>query len=59
MCKHEIAKYKEICTSNNVLLKVTIEAGLLTNEQVELAVNLCILSGVDFISDSTQNLKNL
>jgi deoxyribose-phosphate aldolase len=50
----DIRKVADICHSaNSVTLKVIIESGELTLEQVKKACELCIKAGVDFVKTST------
>jgi len=50
----DIRKVTDIChNSNSVTLKVIIESGELTLEQIKKACELCVKAGVDFVKTST------
>lgn len=51
---YDIRKIADICHgSNSVILKVIIESGELTLEQIKKACELCSKAGVDFVKTST------
>ncbi|MFP3344967.1 deoxyribose-phosphate aldolase, partial [Halomonas sp. SIMBA_159] len=43
----------EICEETGVVVKAIIEAGLLSEEEKRLAVEVCLDAGVDFIKTNT------
>lgn len=50
----DIAKVSEICHgADSVILKVIIESGELTLDQVKSACDMCVKAGVDFVKTST------
>ena len=55
----ELEKWTQFChqyknkSSQEIVLKVIVESGLLSIEETELATRICIQSGVDFIKTST------
>lgn len=50
----DIAKVSEVCHgADSVLLKVIIESGELTLDQVKSACDMCVKAGVDFVKTST------
>jgi len=52
--RDELSKISRLCHGiNSVILKVIIESGELTLEQVNLACNICVETGVDFVKTST------
>lgn len=56
--KNEICKISSLCHGlNSVILKVIIESGELTFDQVKLACDICIDCGVDFVKTSTGYAK--
>lgn len=56
---HEVKSLVDIChgklnkDNENVVLKVIVESGLLTEDQTELATEICDSAGADFIKTST------
>ena len=52
----EIKQIKQACQGNN--LKVIIETDLLSKEEVQLASELCMQGGADFVKTSTGFVKN-
>jgi len=51
--KPEIAKASELCHSANVLLKVIIETGYLSEKEIIEASKMCLDAGSDFVKTST------
>lgn len=51
--KIELAKMSKFVHENSTLLKVIIEVGYLTHEEVVKAAKLCADAGVDFVKTST------
>ncbi|HSA06578.1 MAG TPA: deoxyribose-phosphate aldolase [Candidatus Gastranaerophilales bacterium] len=56
--KTDIQKMAELTKSNNVILKVIIETGLLTDEEKVLACKISAEAGADFVKTSTGMTKN-
>ncbi|MFA7257340.1 MAG: deoxyribose-phosphate aldolase [Kiritimatiellales bacterium] len=50
---HDIAGVAGACHAHNVILKVILETGLLTQEEKERACRLCIEAKADFVKTST------
>lgn len=50
---NEISYIVSICHERNALLKVIVESGILTNDQLIAACNICAEAGVDFVKTST------
>lgn len=53
MLVDEVKALVDICHSNNKILKVIVESGLLTEKQTEVATIICLKAGADFIKTST------
>ena len=50
---NELCFLNEICFDSNTIVKVIIESGILTDEQIITACKLCADAGVNFIKTST------
>jgi len=56
--KQELSTISRMCHSiNSVILKVIIETGELTLEQIKLSCDICVECGVDYIMTSTGMMK--
>ena len=55
---NEIYQLSKICNKNGVILKVIVESGKLTEEEVELVTNICIDGNADFIKTSTGKVSS-
>lgn len=53
----DIRSISKLCHSNGVILKVIIETGALTFQQIKTACDICEISGADYIKTSTGLLK--
>lgn len=51
--EQEVKKISDECHKNGVIIKVIIESGELTIEQVSKAAEICSNAGVDFVATST------
>jgi len=51
--KHDVASVAQACHARNAILKVIIEAALLTDEEKEVACQLAMAAGADFVKTST------
>jgi len=49
----ELIAIREICHAANVLIKVIIESGILSDEQIKTACQICAKAKVDFVKTST------
>lgn len=49
----EIESVKTLCNMNNRVLKVIIETGMLSDDQIKIAAELCAEKEVDFVKTST------
>jgi deoxyribose-phosphate aldolase len=50
---NELCFLNEICFDSNTIVKVIIESGILTDEQIITACKLCADAGVNFVKTST------
>jgi deoxyribose-phosphate aldolase len=55
----KITDVAEICTKNGVVLRVIIEAGELTTDEIKKACELCDVGGAECIMTSTGNMKGV
>lgn len=55
---NDIKSVAKNCHKNGVILKVIIETGALTYDQIRIACDVCIDAGADFVKTSTGFLKN-
>lgn len=55
--EREISELVKICNNNNVILKVIVESGKLTDEEVEIVTDICIDANADFIKTSTGKVE--
>ncbi|MEX0966447.1 MAG: deoxyribose-phosphate aldolase [Bacteroidia bacterium] len=51
--RDDIQSITTLCRINNILVKVIIETGLLTDEEIIKACNICTVAEVDFVKTST------
>jgi deoxyribose-phosphate aldolase len=49
----DVSQLAELVHQHNKILKVIVESGLLTEEQTEIATNICLEANADFIKTST------
>jgi len=56
--KPELAQAAELCHVSGVLLKVIIETGYLSKEEIVTASKICMDSGADFVKTSTGYAPN-
>jgi len=50
---NELSYCTQICHERDAIIKVIIESGILTNEQIIMACQICADAGVDFVKTST------
>jgi deoxyribose-phosphate aldolase len=53
LVKRDVAAVAQACHANNAILKTIIETALLTDEEKEVACQLAIAAGADFVKTST------
>jgi len=54
----EITQITRLCHKNGVVLKVIVETGAITYEQLGIICDICSTPGVDYVMTSTGTLKN-
>jgi deoxyribose-phosphate aldolase len=52
-CQKDVEEVARVCHKDGVILKVIIESGVLTYDQVKQACDICVEAGADFVKTST------
>ena len=52
-CQKDIMEVARVCHKDGIILKVIIESGVLTYDQIKKACDICVEAGADFVKTST------